>query len=48
MSLRVTFPNSITFTMTCEYGKDAGVGTESVFRQGYDVACRGIISKGTF
>ena len=34
-TLQVTkskFYNSITFTVTCDYGQDAGVDTESVFR----------------
>ena len=39
MSLRVTFFNSITFTLINEYGKDAGVEIESVFRPVSDVAC---------
>ena len=39
MSLRVTFSNSITFTMMNEYGKQASIEIESVFRPGYHVAC---------
>ena len=38
MSLRVTFSNSITFTLTNEYGKDAGVEIESVVRPVSDVS----------
>ena len=38
MSLRVTFSNSITFTLINEYGEGAGVDTESVLRSVYHVA----------
>ena len=31
MSPRATFSNSITFTVTCEYGKDAGVKLSGPF-----------------
>ena len=48
MSLRVTFLNSITFTVINEYGKDAGVGIDSVFWPVYRVACWGVISNRTF
>ena len=42
MSLRMTFANSITFTVINEYGKGAAVDTESVFWPIYHVACRGV------
>ena len=48
MSLRVSFSNSITLTVTCDYRKDAGVEIESVFQPIYHVACGGVISNGTF
>ena len=48
MSLRVTFPNSITFTVTNEYGKGAAVEIELVFRPVYHVTCQWVISNGTF
>ena len=48
MSLRITFSNSITFTVTCDYGKDADVEIESAFRPVYHVVCPGVISNGTF
>ena len=48
MLLRVTFSNSITFTVINEYGKGVSVVIELVFWPVYHVACRGVISNGTF
>ena len=48
MSLRVTFSNSVTFTVINEYGKRAAVETESVFRSVYHVACGWFISNRFF
>ena len=48
MSLRVIFSNSITFQVINQYGKDAGVNIESVFRPIYHVAYRGVLSNETF
>ena len=48
VSLRVTFSNSITFTVIKEYGKGDGAETGSLFPPVYHVACRGVISNGTF
>ena len=39
MSVRVTFYNLMTFTLMNEYGKGAGVDTESVVRAVYHVVC---------
>ena len=39
MSLRVTFLNSITFTVINEYGKGPGVEIDLVFWPVYRVAC---------
>ena len=40
--------NSITFTVIIEDDKGALIKIESVFRPVYHVACRRILSKGTF
>ena len=48
MSLRVTFSNSITFTLMNQYGKGAGIKFESVFRRVYDVAGPRVLRKGCF
>ena len=48
MSLRVIFSNSISLTLINQYGKDAGVEIESVFRPFYNVTCRGVLSNGSF
>ena len=48
ISLRVTFSNSITFTVTCKYSKYAGVEIESVFWPVSHVACQCVISNETF
>ena len=48
MYLRVIFFNSITFTVITQNGKGSGVKIESVFRPIYHVACRGILSNGSF
>ena len=42
------FSNSITFKVINEYGNGASVKIESVFRPVYHVACRGVLSNGTF
>ena len=44
MLLRKIFSTSITFTMTCEYGKYAGVKIDSAVRPVYQVACQWVIS----
>ena len=48
MSLRVTFSNSIIFKVINEYGRGPVVEIESVFRPVYHVACRRVLSNGTF
>ena len=48
MSLKVTFSNSITFTLINEYDEGSAVGTESVFLAVFHVACRDVLSNGTF
>ena len=48
MSLRVTFYNSIIFTVINDYGEDAGFEIEWVFCAVYHVACRGVLSNGSF
>ena len=48
MSLRATFSNSVTFTVTSEYGKAGGVEIESVFRPVYHVAVDGPSETGVF
>ena len=45
---KITFPNSIIFTVTCEHGKDAGVETESVFWPICHAACGKVISNGAY
>ena len=42
------FCNSITFTMITQDGKDALIKIESVFLPVYHVACREVLSKGSF
>ena len=42
------FSNSITFTVINQYGKDAGIKIESVFRPVYHAACWGVFSNGSF
>ena len=42
------FCNSITFTVITQDDEDALIKIESVFRPGYHVACRDILSKGSF
>ena len=42
------FSNSITFEVINQYGKGAGVKIESVFWPVYHVACRGVLSNGSF
>ena len=48
MAVRQTPSNSSTFTMINEYGQGAVVEIESVFPLVYHVACRGVVSNGTF
>ena len=48
MSLRVTFSNSITFAVTCEYGKDTGFKIESVLSPVSHLACRWSSQAGLF
>ena len=48
MSLRVIFSNTITFAVINQYSKGASVEIESVFRPFYNVACRGVLSNGSF
>ena len=48
MSLRVTFYNSISFTLINQDNKGASVEIESVFRPFYHVACRGVLLNGSF
>ena len=48
MSLRVTFANSITFTLIKEYGEGPGVDIESVLRPVYHVAWGEFVSNETF
>ena len=43
-----TFSNSITFTVINQYGKGPGVKIEAVFLHVYHVACRGVLSNGSF
>ena len=42
------FCNSITFTVITQDDKGALIKIESVFRPVYHVACRGVLSNGTF
>ena len=42
------FSNSITFKVTNKYGKGSGVKIESVFCCLYHVACRWVLSNGSF
>ena len=42
------FSNSITFRVINQYGKGAGVKTESVFLPVYHVACWGVLSNRSF
>ena len=48
MSLRATLSNSITFTVSNEYGEGAGVEIELVLRPVYHVASQGFLWNGTF
>ena len=48
MSPRVTFSNSITFTLINEYGKGAVVEIETALWPVYHVACQWALSKATF
>ena len=48
MSLKVTFSKSITFTLINEYDKGSAVDIESVFLPVFHVACRDVLSNGTF
>ena len=48
MSLRATLSNSITFTVSNEYGEGAGVEIELVLRPVYHVASRGFLETGLF
>ena len=48
MSLRVTFSNSITYTVINEYGQGAGLKIESVIRPVDDVVCREVFSNSIF
>ena len=41
------FCNSITFTVIIEDEKGALIKIESVFRPGYHVACRAVLSNGS-
>ena len=43
ISLRVSLSNSVNFKVNNEYGNDARVESEGVFRPVYHVACRGVI-----
>ena len=40
--------NSINFLVINQYGKDAGIKIESVFRPVYHAACRAFLSHGSF
>ena len=42
------FCNSITFTVITRAGKSALIKIESVFRTVYHVACREVLSNGSF
>ena len=42
------FSNSIPFRVISQSAKGASVKVESVFRLVYDVACRGVLSNGSF
>ena len=48
MSRRVTFSNSITFTVINEYDTRTAVGIESVFWPNYFVDCRGASQMGIY
>ena len=48
MAVRETPSNSFTFTMVNEYGQGAVVKIESVFPLVYHVACRQVLSNGSF